>query len=276
MPEGPEVQVVLSTLEYQIKGTTIEHASVRYPNVIEHPDVETFCQRIEGQTFTTFSRLGKYLIFTLTDYDLIVHLRMEGRFYIYTQLPASLRHIHVIFELSDGRYLCYHDTRKFGRMNLYPHEEDPALLPPLKNVGYDFNDSRLTWQYLYASIHSSKRSIKQALLDQSIIAGIGNIYADEICFQAQLDPRSRCYRISKKDCEKIVAVTRSILNHAIEGGGTTIRSYTSSLGVTGLFQLELDVHAQKGKACVRCGHTIDKITLGQRGTYLCRNCQKRK
>ena len=111
---------------------------------------------------------------------------------------------------------------------------------------------------------------------ERICIRIGNIYADEICFACGLDPRSRSARISKKDCENLAFHTKRIMKGAMKAGGTTIRSYTSSLGVTGLFQLKLKVHAQAGKPCPNCETTIRKITVSQRGTYLCPKCQKRK
>ena len=228
---------------------------------------------MKGQAFHTFSRLGKYLIFGLDDYDLIVHLRMEGKFYLYDKLCKD-KHIHLVFQLSNEKYMSYHDTRKFGRMYLYPKKEDIHSYDCFKNVGYDYMDERVNGMYFYNCVHSLKRNLKSCLLDQSIMAGIGNIYADEICFEVGLDPRSRASKLSKKDCERIVFATKRILQGATRFGGTTIRSYTSSLGVTGRFQLHLKVHNQI--QCKVCHQNIKKITVSQRGTYLCPNCQKRK
>ena len=270
MPEAPEVQTVLSTLQTQIQNCEIESVDVRYPKMIETKD---FVHKIEHQHFVGFQRLGKYLIFHLDDYDLIVHLRMEGKFYIQNQNQYD-KHIHVAFYLSNGKYLLYHDTRKFGRMYLYDQKQDIHTYPCFKNVGLDYTDERVTGMYFYHAIHHLNRNLKSCLLDQSIMAGIGNIYADEICFETGLDPRSRCKKLSKKDCEAIVYQTKRILSGATKFGGTTIRSYTSSLGVTGKFQLYLKVHDQK--ICPNCSKEIKKITVSQRGTYLCPNCQKRK
>ena len=267
MPEAPEVQTVLATLKNQIINETIEKVEVYYPKIIEHGNVN----ELVGQSFREFKRIGKYLIFRMDDVDFIVHLRMEGKFYIFDEKKQD-KHIHVQFKMSIGRYLCYHDTRKFGRMYIYEKQDSILLYPCFKNVGIDFLEAEP--KYLYDRIHASKKTIKQALLDQSIIAGIGNIYVDEICFACKLDPRTKCFRLSKKDCENIVTHTKRILNGAIRFGGTTIRSYTSSLGVTGRFQLHLKVHDQD--LCKECGTAIKKITIAQRGTYLCPNCQKRK
>ena len=161
-------------------------------------------------------------------------------------------------------------------MALYPKAQHKRSLPIFTKIGPDFRDPSVDPLELYRRIHSSNRPLKAALLDQSILAGIGNIYADEICFACALDPRSRCCRVSRKDCENIVQAMHEIMERAIVAGGTTIRSYTSSLGITGLFQLDLDVHGKKGQPCPVCQRPIDKIVVAQRGTYLCRHCQKRK
>lgn len=275
MPEAPEVQTVLSTLEVQIQDLGIEKVDVIYEKIVSCPDVQSFCEKLKGQHFRQFLRWGKYLLFVLDDQDLIVHLRMEGKFYLLDK-PSENKHIHVRFLLSDGRWLCYHDTRKFGRMELYAHTEDPFMHDCFQKLGYDVLDPRFNATYLYQKIHHSKKNLKSCLLDQRIIAGIGNIYADEICFSCQLDPRSRAGKISKKDCEALVFHSKRIIQGAMKAGGTTIRSYTSSLGVTGLFQLKLKVHAREGEACPICHEPIRKIVVSQRGTYLCPNCQKRK
>lgn len=276
MPEAPEVQTVLSTLEHQIKGAKILDVKVYYPKLIQNLDVTEFVSSLKNQRFCDFFRIGKYLGFVMDDLDLIVHLRMEGKFYILKELPSDLKHIHCVMYLDDGRLLCYHDTRKFGRMALYPKAVDVRRLDCFKNVGYDCLDENLDGMTFYKIIHPLKRNIKSALLDQSIIAGVGNIYADEILFSCKLDPRSRCQKISKKDCENIIYHTKRIMRGAMKAGGTTIRSYTSSLGVTGLFQLELKVHSKKDEPCPVCKNKIKKIVVSQRGTYLCSNCQKRE
>lgn len=275
MPEAPEVQTVLSTLEDQIKDLRIEEVQIRYEKLIENESVSSFIEKISNQHFRQFHRYGKYLIFALDDYDWIVHLRMEGKFYLLTDLPKD-KHIHAGFLLSDGRWLCYHDTRKFGRMKLYLKQEDFQSFPCFQKLGPDVLDPSLKADYLYQAFHHSNRSLKACLLDQSLVAGIGNIYADEICFACQLDPRSRSKRISKKDCVHLVYHMQRIIRGAMRYGGTTIRSYTSSLGVTGRFQLKLRVHDRKDEECTVCHTLIKKIIVAQRGTYLCPKCQKRK
>ena len=149
-------------------------------------------------------------------------------------------------------------------------------LPCIQKLRPDVLDPSLNADYLYQMLHHSNKCLKACLLDQSIVAGIGNIYADEICFACRLDPRSRSKRISKQDCVHLVYHMQRIIQGAIRYGGTTIRSYTSSLGVTGRFQLKLRVHDRKDEACSVCHSIIKKIVVAQRGTYLCPKCQKRK
>ena len=205
------------------------------------------------------------------------HLRMEGKYYVQKETdPYDQKHIHVQFYLTDGRVVRYHDTRKFGRMYVYDAKEPFEAYACFKHVGYDAFDERVTPQYLWNAFHHRKITLKQALLDQSVVAGVGNIYADEICFALGYDPRSKVSRLKKADYEAWIKEMRRILNGAILSGGTTIRSYTSSLGVDGRFQLKLKVHAKKGEPCLVCHTPIEKITVGGRGTYLCKTCQKRR
>lgn len=274
MPELPEVETVLRTLETQIKDLQILDVQVLWENIIVN-DTSEFIAQAKTQHFREFKRIGKYLMFVLDEWMLIVHLRMEGKFYLLDpSLPVD-KHTHVILKLSDGREMRYHDVRKFGKMALYPLREDDNY-PMLQNIGYDAFDERLSSLELYKKWHNRSLSLKQVLLNQSFLAGIGNIYADEICFSCGLHPNTPINHCSKADFERILIETRRILNGAVKSGGTTIRSYTSSLGVTGLFQLELKVHQQVGKPCQVCGEKIIKIKSGGRGTYLCTKCQKKK
>ena len=271
MPELPEVETVLATLKAQLGQVLIEDVRVLWRNIIDQ-DLESF-YRIKNQTFLQYGRYGKYLLFECEDVTLICHLRMEGKFYILESEKPYDKHVHVIFKLHDGRYLQYHDTRKFGRMRVLLNQEVNAYLKS-KNLGRDAIDEQVDAYELYQKWHSKKIHLKKMLLDQSFLAGIGNIYADEICFSCGLDPRSRVYDLSKKDFENIVFHTQRILKGAIASGGTTIRSYTSSLGVHGLFQLKLKVHGQK--ICQVCHAPVIKFVCDGRGTYRCVKCQKKK
>ena len=271
MPELPEVETVVRTLEAQLGNVRIEDIQVLWRNIIDQ-DLDTF-YRIKHQTIQEYQRYGKYLIFKGEQMSMICHLRMEGKFYILESEVPYDKHVHVIFKLNNGKTLQYHDTRKFGKMITLPNNQVSQYFKH-KNLGMDAIDPNINSIDLYKKWHPKKSSLKKMLLNQSFLAGIGNIYADEICFSCGLDPTSRVIDLSKKDFENIVFHTQRILKGAIKSGGTTIRSYTSSLGVNGLFQLKLKVHNQK--ECQVCNTPIKKIVCDGRGTYRCQKCQKVK
>lgn len=271
MPELPEVETVIRTLETQIMGSKIIDITVWWDKIIARPSIREFKDALIGQTFIKFDRRGKYLILHTNQYILIIHLRMEGKFYLESINSERSKHTHVIFKLDDNKELHYNDTRKFGRMYLYRKDEE---LTALSKIGHDPWDEELTAVYLKNAFSKRKTTLKQALLDQSIIAGIGNIYADEICFMAKLAPTKIVNTLSLNQCEMILVCTKTILKAAIKAGGTTIRSYTSSLGISGRFQLTLKVHTRANESCYECQNAIKKIKINGRGTYFCPNCQK--
>lgn len=277
MPELPEVETIRRTLAYQLGHPIIANVTLRWPKIVDGMNPKDFCAALIDQRIIDYTRIGKYLIFVLEDYYLVSHLRMEGKYYVQpSEDPYDPKHTHVIFDLNDGRQLRYHDTRKFGRMYLYPKDAVLEEQPAFAHCGYDIFDERVSAAYLYEQLHPRRITLKQALLDQSVMSGIGNIYADEICFALAMHPETKIWHLRKKDYEALLEEARRILNKAIECGGTTIRSYTSSLGVDGRFQLELNVHAQKGKACPRCGNEIIKKVVATRGTYYCPKCQRKR
>lgn len=270
MPELPEVQTVVSTLEHQIKDLEIVDIKVLYEPIVQ--DASKFKTSLLHQHFRVFLRRGKYLIFKMDDCYFVSHLRMEGKFFIQDPSEPITKHMHVILTLSNGKELRYHDTRKFGRMEIYPLTLD---LDMFHDLGVEPLSDKFDFNYLYPILKKSHHALKQDLLDQHIIAGIGNIYADEICFYAKVDPRKRSNKLTKKQVNDIVLGTKEILENAIRAGGTTIRSYTSSLGVTGRFQLQCKVHQRKDEECYVCHSKIKKIVVASRGTYYCPKCQKR-
>ncbi|MEG2572418.1 MAG: bifunctional DNA-formamidopyrimidine glycosylase/DNA-(apurinic or apyrimidinic site) lyase [Erysipelotrichaceae bacterium] len=277
MPELPEVETVRQTLAHQLAHPTIQEIDVRYPKLIATDDPLTFAKRLTGKTIEDYQRIGKYLMFDLGDMMLISHLRMEGKFYIQKASdPYDHNHTHLILTFTNHVQLRYHDTRKFGRMYLYPKLKDAYAYPCMKNVGYDVFDERIDVAYLWKLLHQRKITLKQALLDQRVMAGIGNIYADEICYALHLHPETKVAHLRKNDFEQLIFEARRILNGAIKAGGTTIRSYTSSLGVDGRFQLQLKVHGRDKQTCLQCGKIITKIRVGGRGTYYCKECQKKR
>ena len=185
MPELPEVETVRKTLEKKLVGRKIIDVDILYPNIIEN-DEKTFCQNIKNQTIKAMKRRGKWLIFELDDYFLLSHLRMEGKYFFKTANDEIKKHEHVIFKLDNNQELRYNDTRKFGRMVLVKKDEIQKE-KKIKELGLEPFDKNLTKEYLKDRMKNIKLPIKTALLDQSIIAGIGNIYANEILFASKIN-----------------------------------------------------------------------------------------
>ncbi len=272
MPELPEVQTVVSTLKQQIQHNQITNVFVMTDRIIQQ-GVDEFKGALLNQRFEQFLRRGKYIILKLTIGYLVIHLRMEGRFFLKNEHQQN-KHVHVVFELNHNRYMHYQDTRKFGHMKYL--ETDDQLNAYLAHIGKEVTDPTFDANYLYSKTRNRSRSIKSLLLSQDIVAGIGNIYADEICFEAKIHPDQTVSSISKNKYGDIVNACIKILNEATKLGGSSIRSYTDSLGITGRFQLQLKVHMQKGQPCRVCQTPIIKTVVANRGTYLCPTCQKLK
>ena len=273
MPELPEVETVRQSLKLKLIGRKIISCNVYHDNIIEYPSVDEFKNNIIGQTFRDIERHGKWLKFVLDDYYLLSHLRMEGKFFFRNKDEKIYKHEHVIFGLDNNTEFRYMDVRKFGKMHLI-RKEDINTMGPLLKVGLEPWDDELTVSYLKNKYKNKKLPIKSVILDQEIIAGIGNIYANEILFASGINPLKKACELSDEELSNIIDNTRIILKKAIAMGGSTIHSYTSVDGVTGLFQQELLVHTRVGMPCKKCGNKIEKIVVGGRGTYYCSNCQK--
>lgn len=269
MPELPEVETVRQTLRQFVLNQYIESVEVLYPKIIDG-EVDEFINHVTHQRINDIQRYGKYLIFQLDDHAFLSHLRMEGKYNIVPSSSPVDKHTHVIFHLNDHNDLRYHDTRKFGRMKLCD-KNNYRLQSPLCKLGKE--PFTITTDELYEKLHHTSLPIKMALLDQSIMCGIGNIYANEICFYMSLHPHTRSNRLSKKRVDELRRVSIMVLNEAIKQGGTTIHSFDAN-GITGLFQVKLKVHGQK--FCSVCQGKITKEMYKGRGLYYCKNCQKRR
>ena len=273
MPEKPEVITVTKKLEKRLLNRTITDCRVYYENIIDYPSVDEFIERIKNQTMNSFTTRGKWIVIELDKDYLLVHLRMEGKFF-FRELDTPLeKHHHVVFTIDNSEELHFQDVRKFGRIKLIPKEKIKDM-PPFTELGLEPWDNKLTGKYLKDKFIKKRIPIKTALLDQSIITGIGNIYDDEILFLSKINPLTPANSLSLEQLENIIKNTVITLDKAIKEGGTTIRNYTSEEGVTGLFQNHLYVHTKVGEACPECGSTIIKIKVNGRGTYYCPECQK--
>ena len=236
-------------------------------------DILEFKKKLLGLEFTDILRKGKWLLFEIGDYYLCSHLRMEGKYFIKDSSEEINKHEHVIFTFEDNTDLRYHDTRKFGRMNLVL-KKDIETVEGVRKQGIEPIDSNLSKEYLYENFKKRRLPMKTLLLDQTIISGLGNIYADEVLFAAKINPLKIGSDITLDECQKIVDASRIIIEEAIKCGGTTIKSYTSSLGVTGRFQQNLMAHKRENEECKNCSTIIKRIVVGGRSTYYCENCQK--
>lgn len=266
------METVRQTLKRRILNKRIKNVNVLYERIIE-TDLDEFKKNLVGLEFSDILRKGKYLIFEIGDYYLCSHLRMEGKYFIKNHDEEINKHEHVIFEFEDGIDLRYHDTRKFGRMALVPKDKIDTY-EGIRKQGIEPIDDNLTKEYLYEKLKKKRLPMKALLLDQTIISGLGNIYADEVLFASNINPLKLGVDITIEECQRIVDSSKNIITEAIKCGGTTIRSYTSSLGVTGRFQQNLMVHKREDENCKVCGTIIKRIVVGGRSTYYCSKCQK--
>ena len=275
MPEKPEVITVAKNLESRIIGKKITGCNIYWDNIIAYPTTTAFKEKIIGEVINNITTRGKFIVLTLDNYLLLIHLRMEGKFFFRNKGDEITKHEHVELILDDSISFRYHDVRKFGKMYLL-NKEEAYKVKPLSELGYEYNDPILTSSYLLDKFKNKRLPIKTVLLDQSIITGIGNIYDDEILFMSKINPYQKANTLTKKNCEDIITNTKIVLDHAVELGGTTIKSFTSSEGVHGLFQNELLVHGKDKGKCPNCNTDIIKEKINGRGTYYCPKCQKLK
>lgn len=271
MPEIAEVRTVANTLKKQVLNKEIKDVLVFYKGILECSE-DFFKKHLIGNTIKDIKTKGKWLLFYLNDYCLLSHLRMEGKYFIKDYEEEINKHEHIIIRFADFD-LRYHDVRKFGKMNIV-RIADLETTECLAKLGPEPFDKELTKEYLFEKIHHRDNAIKTLLLDQTIINGLGNIYANEVLFEAGIDPSRLGSNIRLYECQKIIDASKSIVKKAIKMGGTTIRSYTSSLGVTGQYQKYLKVHKKDKGTCPKCQHHITKIKLNGRSTYYCPKCQK--
>ena len=273
MPELPEVETVRRGLNRLVKGATIASIDVYWPKIINN-DVANFKQRLANHTIETVDRRGKYLLFRFSGgLTMVSHLRMEGNYFVMPKDEGRTKHTHVVFHLKDDRDLLYNDTRKFGRMTLVPTGEE-VTVGGLKKIGPEPVTSELTMAYLTEIFQKSKKMIKPLLLDQSKIAGIGNIYADEVLWLSKIHPMRPANSLTIEEIELLRHNIIDEMAAAIKGHGTTVHTFSNAFGETGQFQNQLHVYGREGEPCERCGTLIEKIKVAQRGTHFCPHEQR--
>ncbi|MBM7554994.1 DNA-formamidopyrimidine glycosylase [Thalassobacillus pellis] len=273
MPELPEVETVRQTLRQLVLGKQIEQVTVLWENIVKLPvEKEAFTDMLLGQTIREIDRKGKFLIIHFDEISMVSHLRMEGKYGVYPAGEPVKKHTHIIFRFNDGTELRYNDVRKFGTMHLFPKGQERVEKPLIK-LGPDPFDEAFTNVYLYERLQRTSRSVKTALLDQHIVAGLGNIYVDETLFRAGIHPERQANNLTLDEAASIRQAAIETLDEAVAQGGTTIRSYLNSQGQMGMFQQRLFVYGKENEPCRNCGSVIEKTRVGNRGTHFCRSCQ---
>lgn len=274
MPELPEVETIACTLRPKAVGRRIAAAEVFLPKVIKEPDAGQFVKTITGLKITGLKRRGKFLLFYLSEaYILVIHLRMTGRLvYVAPETPRE-KHTHVIFHLDDGNELRFQDLRQFGTMHLLA-EDQLEEFPSLSKLGPDTLDSSLTRDVFKKMLKGRSGKIKKLLLDQTFISGIGNIYANEILWEARIHPERQAATLNPREISKLYKAMRDVLKRAIAYRGTTLRDYVDGEGKPGGFQTRLAVHGRENQPCPACGSSITRVKSGGRSSYICPCCQK--
>lgn len=276
MPELPEVQTIVNDLNKAgLTGSVVTKARVFWPATIATSSHGAFCRQMRDQTIERISRRGKFIRFHLdSDRQLVVHLRMTGRFQLAKPGTAKDRskHVQVELVLNEGCCLIYHDTRKFGRFYLV--DDSDSILGSL---GPEPLSPRFTARKLTRLMTGRRRQIKPLLLDQSFIAGLGNIYVDEALWAARIHPLRKSETLTPEEIRALHRAIRKVLRQGILNSGTTLgrgQSNFYSLGDTkGRNENDLKVFRRTGQPCERCRETIHRIVVGQRSTHLCEHCQ---
>jgi formamidopyrimidine-DNA glycosylase len=277
MPELPEVESLRRILAHSAIGRTVVAAVVREPR-LRRTVAPELAVTIAGRTIEAIGRRAKYLLIEMSgDHLMMVHLGMSGslthRRADFDGHSFDARHDHVEFTLDDGTRLVYNDPRRFGLMMLLPQGE-VAALAELKGLGPEPFAKEFNAEYLWRISRGRKGAIKNLLMDQRIVAGVGNIYASEILFRAKVRPTRRAGRVTRAELDRIATITAQVLREAIGSRGTTFRSYRDSQGQPGRFASKLRVYDREGKPCVECATPIRAIVIGQRSSFYCPHCQK--
>ncbi|CAH1850354.1 DNA-formamidopyrimidine glycosylase [Convivina praedatoris] len=273
MPELPEVETVRAGLSALVQGATIQGVTVPYPKVITG-DVEQFKAQVLGCTFERFDRRGKYLLFRLSNHHTIVsHLRMEGQYSVEPIEATPHKHTEIIFKLTDDRALMYNDTRRFGRLQLVETGQEGQAVDGLGKLGPEPTAAYLKLDYMVKIFQKSHRMVKPFLLDQSKIAGLGNIYTDEVLWQSKIHPESLTDHLSQEQIAELRTNIIAEIKRAIAEHGTTVHSFSNVFGKVGEFQNKLEAYGRVGEPCHRCGTPMIKFKVAQRGTTICPVCQ---
>jgi formamidopyrimidine-DNA glycosylase len=275
MPELPEAETIAAGLRNCLIGKKIKKVTCRTKS-LRRPLSQRKLNRDCAETkIIAVTRRGKAIIVQLSNNKaIIIQLGMTGACRVCPTKETPLKHEHVLFELSGNKSWRYEDARRFGMVESYSPDNQKRLPIFLKNVGPEPFSDEFSGEYLFEITRKRSAKIKEILLNQQIVAGIGNIYVSEILFRAGIHPARQANKLTLPDCRKLVKYTRTILQDAITAGGTTISDYKDVNGEEGKFTRELQVYGHAGEKCNKCKTPIATETIGGRSTFYCPECQK--
>lgn len=273
MPELPEVEVIRRVLEPQIKGLAIEQITVNRPEVVAHPAADEFCSRLTGQVFDCITRRGKFLVICLKSGGrIIIHLRMTGCLLLAPAEYPKEKHTHIVFSLNNGKELRFSDTRRFGRFWLLDKDETDTC-SGIEKLGKEPFDSDFTAEYLSTKLGGRKKAIKECLMEQNTIAGIGNIYSDEILFAARIYPAQPANSLTGEEWKRLATIAPERLSFFIQKNDMTPEEYFETKGQDYRNTPYLQVYGHEGKPCPACGTTLCRMAIGGRSSTFCPHCQ---
>jgi formamidopyrimidine-DNA glycosylase len=278
VPELPEVETLAADVRPHLVGRTILAADLRFPTIVRHPEPERFAAQLAGRRIEAVSRRGKYLLHHLGGPPgecllLVVHLGMTGQWRIVAPETPEPDHLHAVLALDDGRQLRYRDVRRFGRL-LLGSERDLVAARKLPRLGPEPLDPAFTAGDLYRRLHVRRAPLKALLLDQMVVAGVGNIYADESCYRAGVRPDRPANALSRRAVGRLHAALAELLREAIANRGSSVDTYRDAWGDLGGEQELLQVYGRGGEPCHRCGRPLSVVRLAGRTTVYCRRCQR--
>lgn len=281
MPELPEVETVRRGLTPAMQGQIIARLQVNRPD-LRFPFPDRFIERVEGARITLMGRRAKFLVAELSTEDaLIMHLGMSGRFTVDTEATADFHqnagpnpaHDHVIFHMSNGATVTYNDPRRFGFMELWPMDQLDRY-PRIEHLGPEPLSNQFNAAYLGDALRGKSAPIKSALLDQAIVAGLGNIYVCEALFRSGISPRRKAQSVAGKRAERLAPAINEVIAEAIAAGGSSISDFASASGELGYFQKHFSVYDREGAPCDACGSEIKRIVQSGRSSFFCSACQR--
>lgn len=276
MPEMPEVEIIRRIIEPQIKGQKIRNVRINHAQIIAYPEEGVFAQSLTGQTVKNMTRKGKFLTVHFESGDrLVLHLRMTGQLLVTPAVFPEEKHTHLIAEISGGNQIRYIDVRRFGRFWFLKTDEKDTVTGQDK-LGVEPLEDGLTADYLLERMGKRKKSIKEMLHDQSIVAGIGNIYSDEILYAAGIYPEEKCADLDSADWNRLAEAIKEIIAWGIDTNKMTPEEYLEGRGKEYRNMPHLRVYGREAQPCNRCGQTIERIVIGGRSSCYCPVCQRKK